>query len=82
MGSKRLIKLQNARKEGHGQVFVVYLNEIARNSRDGSFLSDEDQLALNHCLGTAEILVLTDFQPYFYSVLETNSSTNQRSAGH
>ena len=41
-----------------------------------------DQLALNHCLGTAEVLVLTNFQPYFYSVLETNSPTNQPSAGH
>ena len=31
-----------ARKEGHRQVFVEYLNEIAQNSRDASFLSDED----------------------------------------
>ena len=33
-----------ARKEGHRnrQVFVEYLNEIAHNSRDASFLSDED----------------------------------------
>ena len=31
-----------ARKEGHRQVFVEYLNEIAHNSRDTSFLSDED----------------------------------------
>ena len=26
----------------HRQVFVEYLNEIAHNSRDASFLSDED----------------------------------------
>ena len=31
-----------ARKEGHRQVFVEHLNEIAYNSRDASFLSDED----------------------------------------
>ena len=31
-----------SRKEGHRQVFVEYLNEIAHNSRDTSFLSDED----------------------------------------
>ena len=31
-----------ARKEDHRQVFVEYLNEIAHNSRDASFLSDED----------------------------------------
>ena len=31
-----------ARQEGHRQVFVEYLNEIAHNSRDASFLSDED----------------------------------------
>ena len=31
-----------ARKEGLQQVFVEYLNEIAHNSRDSSFLSDED----------------------------------------
>ena len=31
-----------ARKEGHRQVFAEYLNEIAHNSRDASFLSDED----------------------------------------
>ena len=31
-----------ARKEGNRQVFVEYLNEIARSSRDASFLSDED----------------------------------------
>ena len=31
-----------ARKEGHRQVFVDYLNEIAHSSRDTSFLSDED----------------------------------------
>ena len=31
-----------ARKEGHRQVFVEYLNEIAHNSRDALFLSDED----------------------------------------
>ena len=31
-----------ARKEGHRQMFVEYLNEIAHNSRDASFLSDED----------------------------------------
>ena len=30
-----------ARQEGHRQVFVEYLNEI-HNSRDASFLSDED----------------------------------------
>ena len=30
-----------ARKEGHRQVFVEYLNVIAHNSRDASFLSDE-----------------------------------------
>ena len=39
-----------------------------------------DQLALNHGLGSAEILVLNNCQPYFYSVLETNSSTSQPSA--
>ena len=90
-----------ARQEGHRQVLVEYLNEIAHNSRDASFLSDEDfteaafatiqspekkffidQLALNHCLGSAEILVLNNCQAYFYSVLETNSSTIQPSAGH
>ena len=31
-----------ARKEGHPQVFVEYLNEIAHNLRDVSFLSDKD----------------------------------------
>ena len=31
-----------ARKEGHWQVFVEYVNEIVDNSRDTSFLSDED----------------------------------------
>ena len=31
-----------ARKEGHRQVFVEYLNEITHNSIDDSFLSDED----------------------------------------
>ena len=31
-----------ARKEGHRQVFVEYLNAVAHNSRDASFLSDED----------------------------------------
>ena len=31
-----------ARKEGHRQVFVEYLNEIAHNSRDAPFLSDGD----------------------------------------
>ena len=31
-----------ARKEGHRQVFVEYLNEIAHNSRDVSFLSDDE----------------------------------------
>ena len=31
-----------ARKEGHRQVFVEYLNEIAHSSRDVSFLSGED----------------------------------------
>ena len=31
-----------ARKEDHRQVLVEYLNEIAHNSRDASFLSDED----------------------------------------
>ena len=31
-----------ARKEGHRHVLVEYLNEIAHNSRDASFLSDED----------------------------------------
>ena len=31
-----------ARKEGHRQLFVEYLNEIAHNSRDASFLSGED----------------------------------------
>ena len=31
-----------ARKEGHQQVFIEYLNEIAHNSRGASFLSDED----------------------------------------
>ena len=41
-----------------------------------------DQSALNHCLGSAEILVLNNCQPYFYSVLETNSSMSQPSAGH
>ena len=90
-----------AKKEGHRQVLVEYLNETVHNSRGTSFLSDEDftevvlpkyspleikilidQLALNHCLGSAEILVLNNFQPYFYSVLETNSSKSQRSAGH
>ena len=30
------------KKEGHWQVLVEYLNEIAHNSRDTSFLSDED----------------------------------------
>ena len=71
-----------ARKEGHRQLFVEYLNEIAHNSRDASFLSDEDftevafatiqspenknsLLTLNHCLGSAEILVLNNCQPYF-----------------
>ena len=33
---------KTARQEGHRQVFVGYLNEIAHNSRDASFLSDED----------------------------------------
>ena len=31
-----------SRQEGHRQVFVEYLNEIAHSSRDASFLSDED----------------------------------------
>ena len=31
-----------ARQEGQRQVFVEYLNEITHNSRDPSFLSDED----------------------------------------
>ena len=31
-----------ARKKGHRQVFVEYLNEIAHNLRDASFLSAED----------------------------------------
>ena len=31
-----------ARKEGHRQVFIEYLNEIAHNSRVASFLSDGD----------------------------------------
>ena len=31
-----------ARKEGHRQVFVEYLNEITNNSRNASFLFDED----------------------------------------
>ena len=31
-----------ARKEVHRQVFVGYVNESAHNSRDASFLSDED----------------------------------------
>ena len=30
------------RKEGHRQVFVDYANEIADNSKNASFLSDED----------------------------------------
>ena len=30
-----------ARKEGHRYVFVEYVNEIADNSRDASFLFDE-----------------------------------------
>ena len=30
------------RMEGHRHVLVEYLNEIAHNSRDASFLSDED----------------------------------------
>ena len=31
-----------ARKKGHRQVFVEYVNEIVDNSRDDSFLFDED----------------------------------------
>ena len=31
-----------ARKGCHREMFVEYLNEIAHNSRDASFLSDED----------------------------------------
>ena len=31
-----------ARKKGHRQVFVEYINEIADKSRDASFLSVED----------------------------------------
>ena len=31
-----------ARKEGHRQVFVEYVSEIADNSRDASFVFDED----------------------------------------
>ena len=31
-----------ARKDGHRQVFAEYVNEIAENSRDASFPSDED----------------------------------------
>ena len=88
-----------ARQEGRRQVFLEYLNGIAHNSRDASFLSDEDftevafatiqspenknSLLTNyHCLGSAEILVLNNCQLYFYSVLETNSSTIQWLAGH
>ena len=31
-----------ARKKGHRPVFVEYVNEITDNSRDASFLFDED----------------------------------------
>ena len=41
---------KNARKEDHQKVFVEYLNETADNSRDASFLSDEDftEIAFAH----------------------------------
>ena len=35
-------RIATVRKEGPRQVFVEYVNEIADNSRDASFLSDED----------------------------------------
>ena len=73
-----------ARQEDHR---VEYLNELLKTSQklllpQYSPLKIKVQLALNHCLGSAEILVLNNCQPYFYSVLETNSSTSQPSAGH
>ena len=80
-----------ARKKGHWQMFVEY-----HNSKNASFLSDEDlieiafatiqspenklfidQLVLNYCIGSAVTLALNNFQPYFYSVLEINSSISQ-----
>ena len=37
-----------ARKEGHRQVFVEYVNEIANNSRTASFRFHEDFTEISH----------------------------------
>ena len=37
-----------ARKEGHRQVFVEYVNEIADNSRTASFCFHEDFTEIGH----------------------------------
>ena len=48
-----------ARKEGHQQVFVEYLNEIAHNSRDASF-----------CLmKTSQKLLLPQYSPLKIKIL-------------
>ena len=56
-----------ARKEGHRQVFVEYVNEIADNSRTASFRFYEDFTEIGHItIQSPEILkkfLLTNWPP-------------------
>ena len=56
-----------ARKEGHRQMFVEYVNEIADNSKEASFLFDE---------GFTKIALATIQSP------ESNKSVDQLALNH